>query len=65
MRPKLTLKQIARELDVSISTVSKALRDSSEIGEETKKKIKAFAKLYNCLWLKRPFKKKITITLPK
>ena len=47
MRPKLTLKQIARELDVSISTVSKALRDSSEIGEETKKKIKAFAKLYN------------------
>lgn len=47
MKPKLTLKQIARELDVSISTVSKALRDSSEIGEETRKKIKAFAKLYN------------------
>jgi len=44
---KLTLKKIARELDVSISTVSKALKDSPEIGEDTKIKIKAFAKLYN------------------
>lgn len=47
MKPKLTLKQIARELDVSVSTVSKALRDSVEISEETRKKVKAFAKLYN------------------
>lgn len=47
MKPKLTLKQIARELDVSVSTVSKALRDSAEISEETRKKVKAFAKLYN------------------
>lgn len=44
---KLTLKKIAKELDVSISTVSKALKDSSEIGEDTKNKIKAFAKHYN------------------
>lgn len=47
MKSKLTLKQIARELDVSVSTVSKALRDSTEISEETRQKIKAFAKLYN------------------
>lgn len=47
MKPKLTLKQIAFELDVSISTVSKALRDSAEISEETRQKVKAFAKLYN------------------
>lgn len=47
MKPKLTLKQIARELDVSVSTVSKALRDSVEISEDTRLKIKAFAKLYN------------------
>ena len=47
MKPKLTLKQIARELDVSVSTVSKALRDSAEISEETRSKVKAFAKLYN------------------
>ncbi|HET8810753.1 MAG TPA: LacI family DNA-binding transcriptional regulator [Flavobacteriaceae bacterium] len=47
MKPKLTLKQIARELDVSISTVSKALHDSMEISEDTRQKIKAFAKYYN------------------
>ncbi len=47
MKPKLTLKQIARELDVAVSTVSKALRDSEEISEDTRQKIKAFAKLYN------------------
>lgn len=47
MKPKLTLKQIARELDVSVSTVSKALRDSPEISDETRQKIQAFAKLYN------------------
>lgn len=47
MKQKPTLKVIAKELDVSVSTVSKALRDSKEIGEDTKKKVKAFAKLYN------------------
>ena len=44
---KITLKQIARELDVSISTVSKSLKDSPEISEDTKQKVQAFAKLYN------------------
>ena len=47
MKRKLTLKLIAKELGVSISTVSKALRDSPEISEETREKIKAYAKLYN------------------
>lgn len=47
MKRKITLKQIARELDVSISTVSKALRNSVEISDDTKQKIQAFAKLYN------------------
>lgn len=47
MRQKPTLKLIAKELDVSVSTVSKALRDSKEIGKDTKEKVKAFAKLYN------------------
>ena len=47
MKRKLTLKSIAKELGVSISTVSKALRDSPEISEETREKIKAYAKLYN------------------
>ncbi|SDL48718.1 LacI family DNA-binding transcriptional regulator [Siphonobacter aquaeclarae] len=35
----ITLKEIARRLGVSKSTVSRALRDSSEIGEETKRKV--------------------------
>ena len=47
MRRKITLKQIARELDVSISTVSKALRNSAEISDDTKQKVQAFAKLFN------------------
>ncbi|MGB5370290.1 MAG: LacI family DNA-binding transcriptional regulator [Flavobacteriaceae bacterium] len=47
MKQKMTLKDIARELDVSISTVSKALKNSSEIGQDTKDKIQAFAKLYH------------------
>ena len=47
MKRKVTLKQIARELDVSISTVSKALRNSVEISEDTREKVQAFAKLYN------------------
>ena len=47
MKRKVTLKQIAKELDVSISTVSKALRNSIEISEDTKQKVQAFAKLYN------------------
>lgn len=47
MKKKITLKDIARELEVSISTVSKALKNSEEIGRDTKEKIQAFAKLYN------------------
>ena len=39
MREKATLKQIAKELNVSVSTVSKALNDSPEISEPTKVKI--------------------------
>lgn len=47
MKKKITLKHIARELGVSISTVSKALKNSEEIGTDTKEKVQAFAKLYN------------------
>ena len=46
-KQKITLKHIAKELDVSISTVSKALKNSEEISRDTKEKIQAFAKLYN------------------
>ncbi len=68
---KLTLKKIARELDVSISTVSKSLKDSPEIGEETKQKVQAFAKLYNyrpnniALSLKNQKTKTIGVIVPE
>jgi len=47
MKQKITLKKIAKEFDVSISTVSKALKDSHEISNEVKEKIQAFAKYYH------------------
>ena len=47
MKQKATLKQIAKELNVSVSTVSKALSNSPEISEPTKIRVKEFAKLKN------------------
>ncbi|RZK04555.1 MAG: LacI family transcriptional regulator, partial [Flavobacterium sp.] len=63
--------QIAKELDVSISTVSKSLRDSPEISEDTRQKVQAFAKLYNykpnliALSLKNKKTKTIGIIIPE
>ncbi|WP_040280279.1 LacI family DNA-binding transcriptional regulator [Psychroserpens damuponensis] len=71
MKRKITLKQIAKELDVSISTVSKALRNSIEISEDTRQKVQAFAKLYNyrpnniALSLKNRKTKTIGIIIPE
>ena len=36
---KVTIKDIAKQLNLSTSTVSRALRDSHEIGIETKRKV--------------------------
>lgn len=47
MKAKATLKQIAKDLHVSVSTVSKALNDSPEISEQTKAKVQEYAKLKN------------------
>ena len=71
MRKKVTLKQIAKVLDVPISTVSKSLRDSHEISEDTRLKVQAFAKLYNykpnniALSLKNKKTKTIGIIIPE
>ena len=43
----ITLKQLAKELKVSISTVSKALRDSPEISSQTIERVKFLANKYN------------------
>lgn len=71
MKRRVTLKQIAKELDVSISTVSKSLRNNTEISEDTRLKVQAFAKLYNykpnliALSLKNKRTKTIGIIIPE
>jgi len=47
MKSKATLKQIANELGVAVSTVSKALSDSPEISESTKQRVQEYATLRN------------------
>jgi LacI family transcriptional regulator len=42
-----TIKEIAKELNLSISTVSRALRDSHEISIDTKNKVLAYAQSVN------------------
>ena len=71
MKQKITIKTIAKELGVSTSTVSKALRDSHEISIETKDRIKAYADYYNykpnnlALQLRNQKTKVIGVILPK
>ncbi len=43
----ITLRDISKALNISVSTVSRALTDSHEIGEETKKLVLAYAKDHN------------------
>ncbi|MFT3827212.1 MAG: LacI family DNA-binding transcriptional regulator [Chitinophagaceae bacterium] len=39
----VNLKRLAKELNLAVSTVSRALRDSHEIGKETKERVRALA----------------------
>ncbi|PWG06858.1 LacI family DNA-binding transcriptional regulator [Polaribacter aquimarinus] len=67
---RLTIKDIAQEFKVSISTVSKALNDSYEISVSTKEKIQKYAKEhnykpnFNALSLKNRQTKTIGIIIP-
>ena len=67
---RLTIKDIAQEFSVSISTVSKALNDSYEISVSTKEKIQKYAKEnnykpnFNALSLKNRKTKTIGIIIP-
>jgi LacI family transcriptional regulator len=47
MQSRTTLSEISKALNLSISTVSKSLSDSSEISTPTKKKVQEFAKQCN------------------
>ncbi|GLU44059.1 LacI family DNA-binding transcriptional regulator [Allomuricauda sp. NBRC 101325] len=71
MKPKMTLKKIASELGLSISTVSKALKDNKDISKENREKVQAFAKFYNyrpnsvALSLKNKRTKTIGVIIPE
>ena len=43
----LTMKDIAREFDISVATVSRALKDSPRISEERRKAIQTYAREHN------------------
>ena len=47
VRKRTSLKDLAKELGVSIATVSRALRNSPEIGKEMQENVKALAKQLN------------------
>lgn len=47
MKSKITLKELAKILNVSISTVSKSLNGSPEISDHTVKRVKEIAELHN------------------
>jgi len=46
-KKKITIKELAKILGISVSTVSKSLNDSYEISEKTKLKVQKAAKKYN------------------
>src|SRR6185436_5740975 len=47
MNHTVTLRDIAKALNLSVSTVSRALTDSYQIGDETKQKVMAYAKAHH------------------
>lgn len=47
MRKKVTLKQLAKELNLSISTVSKSLKNDAEISKKTIQRVNELASFYN------------------
>lgn len=68
---KLTIKLLAKELGLAVSTVSKALRDSHEISADTKAKVLEFANKHNYVpnpyasSLRRQKSKTIAVVLPE
>jgi len=66
----ITLKDMANELKLSVSTVSKALNNKIDIGEDTSQRIKKLAKDYNytpnysAITLRRQKTKTLAIIVP-
>lgn len=71
MKGTPTLKDIAQKLGLSVATVSRALQDSYEIGEATKKRVLQLAKELNyrpnpyASSLRRRVSKTIAVVLPE
>lgn len=71
MRKKVTLKQLAKELNLSISTVSKSLKNDPEISQKTINRVHELANFYNykpnalAVSLKSSKTKTIGIILPE
>ncbi len=71
MKGNPTLKDIAQKLGLSVATVSRALQDSYEIGEVTKKRVQQLAKELNyrpnpyASSLRRRVSKTIAVVLPE
>lgn len=67
---KITIKDLAKKLKVSVSTVSKALNDSHEISVLTKNRVRSIAKKYNyhpnfmAVGLHSKFTKTIGVVIP-
>ncbi len=60
---RTSLKDLAKQLGVSIATVSRALRGSHEVGEEMREKVKALAKQLN--YRPNPFAQSLRKEAPK
>ena len=48
-KPTITMKDIARELGVSVATVSRALKDNPSISQEQRERIQAYARDHHFL----------------
>ncbi len=61
----MTLKDIAAEAGVSVATVSKAFKNASDVGEETKERIYAIAKKHGCFhkYYKERYEKKVVAVI--
>ena len=60
---RISLKDLAKELGVSIATVSRALRNSPEIGAEMQQRVKDLAKKLN--YRPNPFAQSLRKEAPK
>jgi len=60
---RISLKDLAQQLGVSIATVSRALRDSHEVGEEMRKRVQELAKKLN--YRPNPFAQSLRKDVPR